>query len=42
MTAMITGDPDKIDAAINMLAIFKIVETVRTGKVVIARGDSPT
>ncbi len=42
MTAMITGDPDKIDAAINMLAFFKIVETVRTGKVVIARGDSPT
>ncbi len=42
MTAIITGDPAKIDAAINMLAFFKIVETVRTGKVVIARGDSPT
>ena len=42
MTAMITGDPGKIDAAINMLSIFNIVETVRTGKVVIARGGSPT
>ncbi len=42
MTAIITGDPAKIDAAINMLSHFNIVETVRTGKVVIARGDSPT
>jgi acetolactate synthase I/III small subunit len=42
MTAIITGDPGKIDAAINMLSFFKIVETVRTGKVVIARGGSPT
>ncbi len=42
MVALITGDPGKIDAAVNMLATFEIVETVRTGKVVIARGDSPT
>jgi len=42
MTAIITGDSGKIDAAVNMLSLFKIVETVRTGKVVIARGDSPT
>ncbi len=42
MTAIITGDPGKIDAAVNMLAVFKIVETVRTGKVVIARGESAT
>jgi len=42
MTAIITGDSGKIDAAVNMLSVFKIVETVRTGKVVIARGDSPT
>jgi len=42
MTTIITGDPSKIDAAINMLSCFKIVETVRTGKVVIARGESPT
>ena len=42
MTAIITGDPAKIDAAINMLSYYNIVETVRTGKVVIARGDSPT
>ena len=42
MTAIITGDSGKIDASVNMLSVFKIVETVRTGKVVIARGDSPT
>jgi acetolactate synthase I/III small subunit len=42
MTAIITGDPGKIDASINMLSVYKIVETVRTGKVVIARGSSPT
>lgn len=42
LTAIFTGDPDKIDAAINMLSVFNIVETVRTGKVVIARGDSAT
>jgi acetolactate synthase-1/3 small subunit len=42
MTAIITGDPGKIDAAINMLSVFNIVETVRTGKVVIARGGAPT
>ena len=42
MTAIITGDPGKIDAAINMLSVFEIIETVRTGKVVIARGKSAT
>ena len=42
MTAIITGDSGKIDAAVSMLSVFKIVETVRTGKVVIARGDAPT
>ena len=38
MTAMICGDSDKIDAAVIMLSTFEIVETVRTGKVVMARG----
>ncbi len=42
MVAMITGSPSKIDAAINMLSTFEIVETVRTGKVVIARGENAT
>jgi len=42
MVALITGDPGKIDAAINLLSKFDIVETVRTGKVVIARGASAT
>ena len=42
MIAMITGSPSKIDAAINMLSTFEIVETVRTGKVVIARGQNAT
>ncbi len=42
MIAMITGDPNKLDAAIKMFSLFEIVETVRTGKVVIARGDLET
>lgn len=42
MVAMITGDPNKLDAAIKMFSLFEIVETVRTGKVVIARGDAET
>jgi len=42
MVALITGDPAKIDAAIKMISLsgFEIVETVRTGKVVIARGPA--
>jgi len=42
MIAMITGDSAKIDAAINMFTQFEIIETVRTGKVVMARGSSIT
>jgi acetolactate synthase-1/3 small subunit len=42
MTAMITGPSDKLDACINMLRQFKIIELVRTGKVVMARGDEVT
>ena len=42
MVALITGSPTKLDAAINMLSNFEIIETVRTGKVVIARGSSAT
>ena len=42
MIAMITGDTPKIDAAVSMLGQFDIIETVRTGKVVMARGEQPT
>lgn len=42
MVAMITGDSPKVDAAVGMLSQFDIIETVRTGKVVMARGEQPT
>lgn len=42
MIAMITGDSPKVDAAVGMLGQFDIIETVRTGKVVMARGEQPT
>jgi acetolactate synthase-1/3 small subunit len=42
MVAQITGDSPKIDAAVGMLSQFDIIETVRTGKVVMARGEQPT
>ena len=42
MVAMLTGDTPKIDAAVSMLGQFDIIETVRTGKVLMARGEQPT
>ncbi len=42
MIALISGNSAKIDAAISMLSQFEIIETVRTGKVVMARGEQPT
>lgn len=42
LIAMITGNTDKIDAALRMLGKFEIIETVRTGKVVMARGTTET
>ncbi len=42
MTAMISGESSKIDAALLMLSTFEIFETVRTGKVVMARGGNTT
>lgn len=42
MIVMINGDSPKIDAAVNMFSQFTIIETVRTGKVVMARGEQPT
>ncbi len=42
MICMIHGNSEKIDAAVRILSKFEIVETVRTGKVVMARGTSET
>jgi acetolactate synthase-1/3 small subunit len=42
LIVMITGNSDKVDAAVNLLARFEIIETVRTGKVVMARGVAET
>lgn len=42
LIVMINGDTPKIDAAITMFSQFNIIETVRTGKVVMARGEQPT
>jgi acetolactate synthase I/III small subunit len=42
MIIMITGESAKADAAITMFSQFNIIETVRTGKVVMARGEQPT
>ena len=39
---MATGNTDKLDALINLLRKFRIVELVRTGKVVMARGEEET
>lgn len=40
--AMIQGDSTKIEAAETMLGQFSIIEMVRTGKVVMARGEQTT
>jgi acetolactate synthase-1/3 small subunit len=32
----------KVDAAVTMFSQYEIIETVRTGKVVMARGEQPT
>jgi acetolactate synthase-1/3 small subunit len=42
MILMTTGDTEKLDAMIKLLKKFKIVEVVRTGKVVMARGEEET
>ena len=38
----VVGDPDKIDALMEMIEKFKIIEIVRTGKVLMARGAETT
>lgn len=42
MILMCTGSCEKIEAMIAMLKKFRIIEFVRTGKVVMARGDAIT
>ena len=42
MILMVNGDSEKVDAMIGLLKKFKIVELVRTGKVVMARGEEET
>jgi len=42
MIVMLSGNSDKVDAAVNLLSKFEIIETVRTGKVVMARGAAET
>jgi acetolactate synthase-1/3 small subunit len=42
MIVLIAGDSLKVDAAVAMFSQFEIIETVRTGKVVMARGLAET
>ena len=42
MILQCTGNSEKVDALISMLAKFRLIELVRTGKVVMARGDGMT
>jgi acetolactate synthase I/III small subunit len=42
MIIMVTGHSDKVDACVDMLRKFEVVELVRTGKVVMARGELVT
>lgn len=42
MIVMFTGTTSKLDAATIMLDQFEVIETVRTGKVVMARGSQAT
>lgn len=42
MILQVVGNPDKIDALEEMIAKFKIIELVRTGKVVMSRGNEVT
>jgi len=42
MILQVVGNPDKIDALEEMIEKFKIIELVRTGKVVMSRGSKVT
>lgn len=39
---MATGDTDKVDALVRMMGNYNVIELVRTGKVVMARGNQET
>ena len=42
MILQVVGNPEKIDALEEMIAKFKLIELVRTGKVVMSRGGKTT
>jgi acetolactate synthase-1/3 small subunit len=42
LVIQVTGDSDKLDAMVEMLRRFGILEIVRTGKVLMARGEEET
>jgi acetolactate synthase-1/3 small subunit len=42
MIIMATGDSEKLDAFVSMIKKFSVIELVRTGKVLMARGDVVT
>ncbi|MAS93357.1 MAG: acetolactate synthase small subunit [Verrucomicrobiales bacterium] len=42
MIIRVEGASDKVDAALRLLNSYEIIETVRTGKVVMARGELDT
>lgn len=42
MILQAVGDPAKLDALVEMISKFKIIELVRTGKVLLSRGASIT
>ena len=37
-----TGSSEKLDAMVDLLHKYKIIELVRTGKVIMARGERET
>ncbi len=42
LTAQITGNTEKLDALHRMLGSYGVIEMVRTGKVLMARGEEVT
>ena len=42
LIVMVTGVSDKVDACIRMMRKFEVIELIRTGKVVMARGETET
>ena len=42
LTVQVTGDSEKVDALHKMLGRYGVIEMVRTGKVIVARGEEVT